>query len=152
MEQLRDNVFVFVYFQAKLCVILPQHVCAAVKHVFATVKWYIYACKSIKHKRVITIQIYSFKTHFQNIFLTSSTDQLIVKRRLSGSDTFLIVAHSSIWVEFGCLTSQLTIFQSYMWRHIDVQADWRSAGVIWMLPLYCSNLSDMVGLRLHTCK
>ena len=28
------------------------------------------------------------------------------------------------WI--GCLTSQLTIFQSYMWRHIDVQADWRS--------------------------
>ena len=30
------------------------------------------------------------------------------------------------WVELswiGCLTSQLTIFQSYMWRHIDVQAD-----------------------------
>ena len=26
---------------------------------------------------------------------------------------------------FGCLTSQLTIFQLYMWRHIDVQADWR---------------------------
>ena len=24
-----------------------------------------------------------------------------------------------------CLTSQLTIFQSYMWQHIDVQADWR---------------------------
>ena len=24
-----------------------------------------------------------------------------------------------------CLTSKLTIFQSYMWRHIDVQADWR---------------------------
>ena len=24
-----------------------------------------------------------------------------------------------------CLTSQLTIFQSYMWRNIDVQADWR---------------------------
>ena len=24
-----------------------------------------------------------------------------------------------------CLTSQLTIFQSYMWRHIDVQAEWR---------------------------
>ena len=29
------------------------------------------------------------------------------------------------WGEFGCLTSHLTIFQSYMWRHIDVQADWR---------------------------
>ena len=27
------------------------------------------------------------------------------------------------WI--GCLTSQLTIFQSYMWRHIDAQADWR---------------------------
>ena len=35
---------------------------------------------------------------------------------------------STIWVELswiGCLTSQLTVFQSYMWRHIDVQADWR---------------------------
>ena len=30
------------------------------------------------------------------------------------------------WVWIVCLTSQLTIFQSYMWRHIDVQADWRS--------------------------
>ena len=29
------------------------------------------------------------------------------------------------WI--GCLTSQLTIFQSYMWRHIDVQAEWRSS-------------------------
>ena len=28
------------------------------------------------------------------------------------------------WI--GCLSSQLTIFQSYMWRNIDVQADWRS--------------------------
>ena len=27
------------------------------------------------------------------------------------------------WI--GCLTSQSTIFQPYMWRHIDVQADWR---------------------------
>ena len=27
------------------------------------------------------------------------------------------------WIS--CLTSQLTIFQSYMWRHIDVQAGWR---------------------------
>ena len=25
----------------------------------------------------------------------------------------------------GCLTSHATIFQLYMWRHIDVQADWR---------------------------
>ena len=27
--------------------------------------------------------------------------------------------------EIGCLTSHWTIFQLYMWRHIDVQADWR---------------------------
>ena len=27
------------------------------------------------------------------------------------------------WI--GCLTSQLTIFQSYLWRHIDVEADRR---------------------------
>ena len=33
---------------------------------------------------------------------------------------------NSIWVsEIGCLTSHWTIFQLYMWRHIDVQADWR---------------------------
>ena len=30
------------------------------------------------------------------------------------------------WVsDYGYLTSHLTIFQSYMWRHIYVQADWR---------------------------
>ena len=29
------------------------------------------------------------------------------------------------WRWIGCLMSQLTIFQSYMWRHLDVQADWR---------------------------
>ena len=29
------------------------------------------------------------------------------------------------WGEFDCLMSHLTIFQSYMWRHIDVQADKR---------------------------
>ena len=27
--------------------------------------------------------------------------------------------------EISCLTSHATIFQSYMWRQIDVQADWR---------------------------
>ena len=26
----------------------------------------------------------------------------------------------------GCFTSHATIFQFYMWRHIDVQVDWRS--------------------------
>ena len=32
------------------------------------------------------------------------------------------------WLErekIGCWTSHATIFQLYMWRHIDVQADWR---------------------------
>ena len=28
--------------------------------------------------------------------------------------------------ENGCLTSHATIFQLYMWRHVDGQADWRS--------------------------
>ena len=36
---------------------------------------------------------------------------------------FQIFALTLGWI--GCLTSQLTIFHSYMWRHIDVQADWR---------------------------
>ena len=40
----------------------------------------------------------------------------VVKRRIR-----LLIELS--WI--CCLTSQLTIFQSYMWRHIDVQADWR---------------------------
>ena len=35
------------------------------------------------------------------------------------------LANSSVrWI--GCLTSQLTICQSNMWLHIDVQAGWRS--------------------------
>ena len=29
------------------------------------------------------------------------------------------------WCEFGCLTPHSTIFQSYTWRHVDVQAEWR---------------------------
>ena len=29
-----------------------------------------------------------------------------------------------VWLYF-CSTSQSTIFKSYMWRYIDVQADWR---------------------------
>ena len=29
--------------------------------------------------------------------------------------------------DIGCLTSHATIFQLYMWRHIGVQADWRSS-------------------------
>ena len=40
-----------------------------------------------------------------------------------------------MWMWIGCLTSQLTIFQSYMWRHIDVQADWRRSWYrAYMLP------------------
>ena len=27
--------------------------------------------------------------------------------------------------EIGCLMSHATIFQLYMWRHVDVQADWK---------------------------
>ena len=41
------------------------------------------------------------------------------------------------WVELswiGCLTSQLTIFQSYMWRHIDVQAVWRRSLTYGLAP------------------
>ena len=34
-----------------------------------------------------------------------------------------------------CLTSQSMIFQSYMWRHIDVQADWRKIWPTVRLPM-----------------
>ena len=43
-------------------------------------------------------------------------------KNASGCDIHLFILELS-WI--GCLTSQLTIFQSYMWRHIDVQADWK---------------------------
>ena len=42
------------------------------------------------------------------------------------ADLFLC-CEEFVWVWIGCLTSQLTIFQSYMRRHIDVQADRRSS-------------------------
>ena len=44
------------------------------------------------------------------------------------SESAIEIDDTKNWVELSwivCLTSQLTIFQSYMWRHIDVQADWR---------------------------
>ena len=38
--------------------------------------------------------------------------------------SMLSIYHFGVrWI--GCLTSQSTIFESYMWRHTDVQADWR---------------------------
>ena len=53
-----------------------------------------------------------------------------LKQRLSNYETFEreVKDLTSDMAELSwivCLTSQLTIFQSYMWRHIDVQADWR---------------------------
>ena len=36
------------------------------------------------------------------------------------------------WI--GCLTSQLTIFQSYMWQHIELQADWRKSWIYSRAP------------------
>ena len=34
---------------------------------------------------------------------------------------------------FVCLTSQSTIFQSFMWRQIDVQADWSRTIFVWYI-------------------
>ena len=54
------------------------------------------------------------------VFVIFAFDNIL--RELNG--TFTIAYFASVtWI--GCLTSQSTIFQSYMWRHIDVQADWR---------------------------
>ena len=56
---------------------------------------------------------------------------LFNKSQISAQDlsaiTLLLPPSAILWVSewISCLTSQLTIFQSYMWRHIDVQADWR---------------------------
>ena len=37
----------------------------------------------------------------------------------------LTLSDSESESEIGCLTSHATILKLYMWRHIDVQADWR---------------------------
>ena len=49
--------------------------------------------------------------------------RLIIVDVLLVNELILLKLIELSWI--GCLTSQLTIFQSYMWRHIDVQADWR---------------------------
>ena len=48
--------------------------------------------------------------------------------RVNSQQMFILQMYSWSEVEekwIGCITSQLTIFQSYMWRHKDVQADWK---------------------------
>ena len=45
---------------------------------------------------------------------------------------FNILEVALSWI--GCLTPQLTIFQSYMWRHIDVKADWRRSWIYGRAP------------------
>ena len=57
-----------------------------------------------------------------SLFYTGTRHDQILHARLR-----MKCSSISEWVSewIGCLTSQLTIFQSYMWRHIDVQADWR---------------------------
>ena len=52
------------------------------------------------------------------------SSQLCLHETIDYSVSNCLMIDFNNWI--GCLTSQLTIFQSYMWRHIDVQADWRS--------------------------
>ena len=81
---------------------------------------------------------------FQNACITYGKNMLNVWCSIHA---FKVVAHSAVWsvrwqkyaftvivlwtksidrVSFGCFTSQSTMFQSYMWRHIDLQSTWRS--------------------------
>ena len=74
-----------------------------------------------------------------NIVLSEAPDGRFRKwqERVSDTNPFLKLVVCSRTLHFkhttwrwrwrwnGCWTSELTIFQSYMWRHIDVQADWR---------------------------
>ena len=87
-----------------------------------------YVLKMIAHLRL---------NNFLFFFFILSTN-IFKERKRKRSDSFLwqkplyqqthpksnVTTQSEVrWI--GCLTSQLTIFQSYVWRHIDVQADWR---------------------------
>ena len=46
---------------------------------------------------------------------------------VAAPDAFGRIPGVKLWVsEIACLTSHATLFQLYMWRHIDVQADWSS--------------------------
>ena len=49
------------------------------------------------------------------------------------------------WI--GCLTSQSTIFQSHVWRHIDVQADWRRSWTWLADALSTSPLKPPTGIQ-----
>ena len=68
------------------------------------------------------LEIWDFSSDF------TRRQNFLNKRALSSKPVSIFYRENMrwIWGEFGCLMSHLTIFQSYMWRHIDVQADWRS--------------------------
>ena len=55
----------------------------------------------------LSLKVYDFATGYRN---GSVAGMLMSESEMSGID---------------CLASHETIFQLYVWRHIDVQADWR---------------------------
>ena len=67
------------------------------------------------HVRGVIMNLHSFSSAIYLILLHTATYFKLY------NPSFLV----EIEIEICCLTLHATIFQLYMWRHIDVQADWR---------------------------
>ena len=61
------------------------------------------------------------QTKIQVVFISNNSHFILRSKHIAQINN----VHEVRWI--GCLTSQLTIFLSYMWQHIDVQAEWRSS-------------------------
>ena len=111
--------------------------------------WWLYFCESLAFESVSTLKVWlpdSEQTHKHMLekvihiscspkcrqhktyfYLSHQGDQYFFQDCLFKSthkyDIFR--ERKKICVCIGCFTSRATIFQLYMWQHIDVEADWR---------------------------
>ena len=86
--------------------------------VHKVISTFVYSKARILRTRIIRIHAYS------EVISIPRQKPFKMIRKNEGYNKHCYNEHCySEWI--GCLTSQLTIFQSYMWRHIAVQADRR---------------------------
>ena len=77
------------------------------------------------------VQVATFTTNH----LTSRFNKCVMKQIIKLYSSYLLLTDCEEWIDsIGCLISHSKIFQLYMWRHIDVQADWRRRCTCIMAP------------------
>ena len=100
---------------------LWEHSAHAIKHHLCMVHRFRTFRKRIKSHRLVS-SLHGISNEAFSKRVATFTRQRLYMQKLSSTS----IANRIIqmwWM--GCLTSQSTIFQSYMWQHIDVQADWK---------------------------